>query len=393
MESVILGGGYAGLLAASVISQAGYDVLVLDDGTAPETGTAPLPRHGAVLRVGGIGDIGDLVYGSRRALEDEGAQTSPAEIAGHAKVTHNRSGHQAWEAPSLLTCTWELLNHTLRHSVLASPEIGRETTVWDTTTAVGLIGNSRAVQGVRVRHLDGTETTITAELVVDASGPTSDAPAWLSRLGVPAIPTVTDRANGITATRIYRPAPSGNDLAMMAANSCNRRAVFVPVENGRWHVTQQLPASEFLADETFEQSVLTETDPILGELLNGAEPLSEVAVSRMVTSRWRRYDQLRSWPRGFIAIGDAVATWNPLYLHGPQAAEAGARALREALAHGINDPALARRTQQMIGRAVADLRTTPGTPCQQRRPHHDNAVTRRRRLVAGATQLVSHCIR
>lgn len=361
VEALIIGGGYAGLLAASVVALAGYDVLVLAGGGQPavhprDTGREAA-RHGEVLHLGGMWDINDLVYGSGALLRRRGARTFPLPAGDHLSRTRPR----AWGTRELLTCSRDLLTGVLRELVIANPALERSTTILDGARAVGLIGDESAVLGARVRCGDGTEREVTAQLVVDASGADARTGNWLGELGVAAVPVTTRGTAGFSASRLYR-APEGQaDIALTAVADGARSAVLVPVEDGLWAVTQTAPDRERIAGaDAFAAAALTLSDPGVGRLIAGAQPAGEVVVSSTPALRWHRYERMRG-PRGIVVIGDALATFSPLDARGPLAAEAAARALRVALGRGISHPTASRRAQQAIAEEVAQLWSDPQT--------------------------------
>ncbi|MGW7315111.1 FAD-dependent oxidoreductase [Streptomyces sp. NPDC054854] len=358
VEALIIGGGYAGLLAASVVALAGYDVLVLagrSDGEPGEAGSAAA-QHGEVLHIGGMWDVNDLVYGSGALLRRRGARTFPLPAGAHLSRTRPR----AWGTRELLTCSRDLLTSVLREIVVANPAHERSTAILDGARAVGLIGDESAVLGVRVRCGDGPEEEITAQLVVDASGADSSTAAWLSDLGVATVPVTTRGTAGFMASRRYR-APDGQaDVALTAVADGARSAVLVPIENGMWAVTQTAPDRERITGgDAFAAAALAMSDPAVGRLIAEAKPAGDVIVAPTST-RWHRYERIRG-PRGFVVIGDALATFSPLDARGQLATEAAARSLRVALGRGISHPTASRRAQQAIAEEVAQLWSDPQT--------------------------------
>ncbi|WP_330299413.1 FAD-dependent oxidoreductase [Streptomyces sp. NBC_00503] len=360
VEALIIGAGYAGLLAASVVALAGYDVLVLTGGqpaaSPRETRFGPA-RHGEVLHVGGMWDINDLAYGSGAMLQRRGARTFPFPAGDHLSRTRPR----AWGTRELLTCSHGLLTSVLRELVVANPARERDTVVLDGAQAVGLIGDESAVVGARVRFGDGTEQDVTAQLVVDASGADACTGTWLRDLGVAAVAVTSRGTAGFSASRLYR-APEGQaDTPVTAVADGARSAVLVPVEDGLWAVTQTAPDRERIADaDAFADAALALADPTVGRLVAGAEPAGDVVTTPTSALRWHRYERIRG-PRGFVVMGDALATFSPLDARGPLAAEAAARALRVALLHGISHPTASRRAQQAMAEEVAPLWSDPRT--------------------------------
>ncbi|MEV6680643.1 FAD-dependent monooxygenase [Streptomyces erythrochromogenes] len=366
VEAVIIGGGYAGLLAAAVISRSGYDVLVLaGQGCLDDPTQAPTaPRAGEVLHVGGIHDVNDLVYQAEAALRARGAHTFPLPGTGTTLQRQHQASSRPWDTRELLTCSHELLTQVLRERVLASPGLARETQIWDGAQAVGLIGDAQVVRGVRLALEDGTEQEVTADLVVDASGAGSLTPTWLKALGHHPAAVSTAGVAGYSATRVYQAPTASADISVTTVIDDARSALLVPVEDGRWLVTQTAPEPEHFADAgAFEKAGLALADPLVGELIATAKPLGEVHISATASPRWYRYELVRSWPRRFVVLGDAAATL-PGHTDGLLAAEAGARALRVALGQGILHPTLSRRTQQAVGEEIAGL--WPGPDPDQR---------------------------
>ncbi|MFC9295793.1 FAD-dependent oxidoreductase [Streptomyces sp. NPDC057011] len=360
VEALIIGGGYAGLLAASMVALAGYDVLVLAGSTpathTKETGSGRA-QHGEVLHVGGMWDVNDLAYGSGAMLRHRGARTFPLPADDHLTRTRPR----AWGTRELLTCSRDLLTSVLREVVIANPACDRGTTILDGAQAVGLIGDESAVLGARVRFADGTEQEVTAQLVVDASGSDACTAAWLRELGAAAVPVTTRATSGFSASRFYLEPEGQGDVPLTAVVDGARSAVLVPVEDGMWAVTQTAPDRERIAGaDAFAEAALALPDPSVGRLIAEAKPAGDVVVSPALALRWHRYERIRG-PRGFVVIGDALATFSPLDARGPLAAEAAARALRVALGRGISHPTASRRAQQAIAEEVARLWSDPQT--------------------------------
>jgi 2-polyprenyl-6-methoxyphenol hydroxylase-like FAD-dependent oxidoreductase len=71
--------------------------------------------------------------------------------------------------------------------------------------------------------------------------------------------------------------------------------------------------------------------PDLHAAIRDLQPLSEIKRHRFVGSLRRRYERMREVPGGFIAIGDSVCSFNPIYGQGMTVAAIEAEALGEAL--------------------------------------------------------------
>ncbi|MGW5673310.1 hypothetical protein [Micromonospora sp. NPDC003776] len=77
--------------------------------------------------------------------------------------------------------------------------------------------------------------------------------------------------------------------------------------------------------------------PELHALLSRAEPLGPPKRMRLPTGVRRRYERLTHLPAGFLAVADAVCSFNPAYGQGMTVAAAEAMVLRDCLRQGRGD--------------------------------------------------------
>jgi 2-polyprenyl-6-methoxyphenol hydroxylase-like FAD-dependent oxidoreductase len=66
--------------------------------------------------------------------------------------------------------------------------------------------------------------------------------------------------------------------------------------------------------------------------------LTRIAHHRFHASVQRHYERLTSFPEGFLVIGDALCTFNPVHAQGMSAAAKHARLLGDVLAERLGGP-------------------------------------------------------
>ncbi|MEU9114009.1 FAD-dependent monooxygenase [Streptomyces sp. NPDC048483] len=366
--AVVLGGGFTGMLAAAALS-AHADVIVVERERLPRTPALPtdLPqaRHAHLLSADGARTVEELLPGVVERWLDEGARPMPLPSGPAGPAPQGRLSRRP--AQCVIACSRDLLDRVVREQVPALEAV----TVLDGTEAEELTGTAEHITGVRVRDtVTGSVRRLDADLVIDATGRHSTTPGRLTTLGLPAVREELADCGIVSATRIFRAPPGTENCPVITARSSpesrqdpGRTATLVPIEGGRWLVTltgtgDGRPSAHADRFVPFARRI---PHSVIGDLIADAEPLSEVRVTRDTASRLRRYEQLRSWPTGFVVLGGAVAAFTPDYGQGLSIAAHSALALRDALRRrGLDDPALARTVQQSLAR-IARAPWTPAT--------------------------------
>jgi len=362
-RGIVLGGGWAGMLAAHVLARHLESVTVVErdvlpDGPRHRKGS-PQARHVHVLWSSGARIVDELLPGTIDRLMDAGARR----IGFHEDlVTLTSHGWQHRFPPRqyAIMCTRPFLDWIVRDQILTAGRIS----VQSRAEILDLAGDGKRVAGVRVRDMDtGALETLEADVVVDASGRGSRLRHWLSSLQLPPVEEDIVDAGIAYATRVFR-APPGATSGFPAVNVAadhrvrepGRFGVVYPQEDGTWMVTLSCTRGAGLPthDDDFLPYAQTLRHPLVADLIALAEPLTSVAVSRVGANRRLYPERLDTWPEGLLVLGDALAAFNPIYGHGMSAAARSAAALDAELGRSGYDPARTRRVQQAISAVVDD---------------------------------------
>jgi 2-polyprenyl-6-methoxyphenol hydroxylase-like FAD-dependent oxidoreductase len=360
--AVVIGASAAGLFAASALAEFADVTIVERDAvsTSPEPRRGvPQSRHAHLVWSGGVKAFNDLLPGVIDAITSKGARLvhimgdmvsrAPNEVwFRRFTATHHRN----------LVCSRPLLDAALSARVLSDERI----TLVPNATALGLLGSASRITGVRIQIAD-REHDLAANLVVDASGRGSRTPQWLTALGLPPVTEREVNAGVGYATRLYRAPESTSDaefpLINVQANPAKapgQGGIILPIEEGQWIVTLSGSRGGEPTNDpnSFIDFALRLGDPIIGELLKNAEPISDVATTRSTANHRRYYEKLTQWPDGFTVLGDAIASYNPVYGHGLTVAAQCALAVRDVLrTTDVTAPGTARRLQHAAARPVA----------------------------------------
>ncbi|MGH3978118.1 MAG: NAD(P)/FAD-dependent oxidoreductase, partial [Pseudonocardiaceae bacterium] len=366
-----VGGGMAGLLAARVLANYFEQVTLVERDALPDSAQTrkgvPQGRMLQVLLPRGQGIVERLFPGYGHESEAAGAVSLRVPADALILTPAGWLDRRATGWP-LLSASRPLFEWAVRRRLRELPGV----TILDRHDVTSLLTShdGRQVTGTTLRPLDdadGGDQQLAADLVVDASGCGSRAPAWLSDAGY-ATPTKTHVDPNIGyASRIYRlPDRFSADwqLVMLAAQppSMPRSGYLFPIEDGQWMAALMGAAGQHPpTDEAgFTAFIHSLRHPVIAAAVAAAEPVTPIRGYRGTANRLWHYERMRCWPERFVVLGDAVCAFNPIYGQGMSTAAVAAETLDACLREQRRRwPAddldgLARRFQRRLARRNAD---------------------------------------
>jgi 2-polyprenyl-6-methoxyphenol hydroxylase-like FAD-dependent oxidoreductase len=338
-HAIVIGGSMSGLLAARILADHFGQVTVVERDQLPDTMAVrkgvPQARHAHGLLVRGLSIINELFPGFTQ------------DIAEHGAVGIDPVGGARWYQHGIWKCRFDsdllgyclsrpLLEWRTRTHLLRLPNV-RIIPGHDVTCPIFDEQNDRVV-GVNLKSLTGEESSkrLHGDLIVDAGGRGSRTPQWLEEAGYHRVAESAIRTDlGYATGTFKRPAklPDWGYLIQTSAPPTRRSAVILPIEGDRWMVTLygyfgDHPPTDPDGYLAFARSLPV---PDAYDAIRSAELVSPIASYRIPSSLRRHYERMNRFPEGFVVLGDAACSFNPIFGQGMTVAALSAITLHACL--------------------------------------------------------------
>jgi 2-polyprenyl-6-methoxyphenol hydroxylase-like FAD-dependent oxidoreductase len=369
----------SGLLAASALSGHFAHVSIIERDLLPAQARhrkgAPQSAHAHALLSTGHEALEKLFPGITETLIRDGAMMSGLDEASFCFSGYTMPKTEA--GLRALMVSRPMLEAAVRARVLALPNVH----LIDNADVPGLLTSAdhARVTGVRVQRRDpkrelvigpnprtsmtgarmvertSADEILSADLVVDASGRGTRALQWLEHAGYAPPPIETVRVDVNYTSRLFRWTPEMPKAIIIGATRSNLRAGVVLAQEGgvciatlAGYLGERAPADL----DGFFAFAGQLASPEMRDVLRRAEPLGDAQTARYPASARRRFDRMARFPAGFLPIGDAICSFNPIYGQGMTVAALEAIALGACLREGRDGSA-----RRFLKRAIAITET------------------------------------
>jgi 2-polyprenyl-6-methoxyphenol hydroxylase-like FAD-dependent oxidoreductase len=351
-SAYVVGASIAGLVTARVLSDLVDEVVVVERDWLTDTpsprGHVPQGKHLHLLLTAGL----NLLVAWFPGIDDELEGLGAVRIDGTRAWVFQAGGYRAqgdW-GRSALSMTRPLLEQVVRRRI-------------------SLLDNVTLEDGVVVDGVDVSEGRVTGivvdgvlrrgDLVVDCSGRSSRIAHQLESSGVLAPPVTRVTIDCAYASGFLPRSDDDFEGAFLVCGTSPptsyRAAAVLPVEGDRWMVTLagvhgDVPGTTEDEVLAFARSLLS---PAAAQLIELAGPLSSVASYRFPSSQRRHYEKVARLLPGFVTLGDAACSFDPIYGQGMACAAQQADALGDTVRIlGVGSEELPRRFHRTAARII-----------------------------------------
>ena len=339
-KAVVIGSGFAGLLAARVLSDYYTHVVIVEKDDEPTNSQtrkgAPQGSHIHVLLNAGEQIMEDLFPGIKSDMLDAGSKTAILgkdvrwRIAGKWLPTFENGMTSFFQTRPMLELVLrkrvsKIENISFRYGLSRSQYIPS--------------GNGKKLMSARLADIrSGQESEEKADLFVEASGASTDILSLLTALNYPLPRESVVEPDFAYSSGLFKipdnwEGPWKCVLIYPKAPEETRAGAFVPVEDGNWVVTAagyggDYPPTDIQGFLKFMKSL---PEPEVFNAVSSATQIGKLKSFKFKRGVRRHFEELQSFPENLIVLGDLICRANPFFGQGIAVAALEAQALQGSL--------------------------------------------------------------